>query len=30
MTADQLARTRALSGQVEGELTRERLGRCRI
>ena len=30
MTADQLSRTRALSGQVEGELTRERLGRCRI
>jgi hypothetical protein len=30
MTADQLSRTRALSGQVENELTRERLGRCRI
>ena len=30
MTPDQLSRTRTLSSQVEGELTRERLGRCRI
>jgi hypothetical protein len=29
MTPDQASRTRALSSQVEGELTREREGRCR-
>jgi hypothetical protein len=29
MTADQLSRTRALSAQVEGELAKERAGRCR-
>ncbi len=29
MSPDQLARTRALSGQVEGELAREREGRCK-
>jgi hypothetical protein len=29
MTPDQLSRTRALSVQVEGELARERTGRCR-
>lgn len=29
MTADQLARTRELSTQVEGELATERAGRCR-
>jgi hypothetical protein len=29
MTPDQLSRTRALSAQVEGELARERAGRCR-
>jgi hypothetical protein len=29
MTAEQLSRTRALSVQVEGELTKERAGRCR-
>lgn len=29
MTADQVTRTRALSGQVETELTKERAGRCR-
>jgi hypothetical protein len=29
MTPDQASRTRALSSQVEGELTRERDGRCR-
>ena len=29
MTPDQASRTRALCGQVEGELTREREGRCR-
>jgi hypothetical protein len=29
MSAEQLSRTRALSAQVEGELTKERAGRCR-
>jgi hypothetical protein len=29
MTPDQVSRTRDLSSQVEGELTREREGRCR-
>lgn len=29
VTPDQLARTRALSSQVEGELARERSGRCK-
>jgi len=29
MSPDQLSRTRALSAQVETELTRERAGRCR-
>jgi hypothetical protein len=29
MTAEQVSRTRALSTQVEGELARERAGRCR-
>jgi hypothetical protein len=29
MTADQVSRTRALSGQVEVELSKEREGRCR-
>ena len=29
MSPDQLSRTRALSGQVEGELAREREGRCK-
>jgi hypothetical protein len=29
MTADQLTRTRTLSAQVEGELAKERAGRCR-
>ena len=29
MTPDQLSRTRALSAQVEGELAKERAGRCR-
>jgi hypothetical protein len=29
MTPDQVSRTRTLSSQVEGELTREREGRCR-
>jgi hypothetical protein len=29
MSPDQLSRTRALSGQVEGELARERDGRCK-
>jgi hypothetical protein len=29
MSADQLSRTRALSAQVEGELSKERAGRCR-
>ena len=29
MTPDQLSRTRALSVQVEGELAKERAGRCR-
>lgn len=29
MTPDQVSRTRALSSQVESELTREREGRCR-
>jgi len=29
MTPDQLSRTRALGVQVEGELARERAGRCR-
>jgi hypothetical protein len=30
MAADQVARTRALSSQVQGELANERAGRCKI